>query len=247
MCNRYHPSRAEELAYYRATFGISEPPRGHVGDPLFPRDIGPFGRGVFFRPRRDDGQLEEVAGQWGLIGWFAKAPVPPKQPGKRPILTNNARFETIHKLATYKDPWARGQRCIIPAWSYVEPNWETGKNQWWRFRRADGQPWGMAGMWNTWTDKETGELHESYTMVTLNADHHPLLNRMHRPDPERPATMQDKRAVVPLHPSAFDAWLRGTIEEATAALVLPHVDDYDAGPDGAPPAPPKAPVQQDLL
>lgn len=59
--------------------------------------------------------------------------------------------------------------------------------------------------------------------------------------------MQDKRAVVPLQPSAFDVWLRGTIEEATAALVLPHVDDYDAGPDGAPPVAPKAPVQPDLL
>ncbi len=55
MCNRYHPSRAEELAYYRATLGISEPPRGHVGDPLFPRDIGPFGNGMFIRPRREDG------------------------------------------------------------------------------------------------------------------------------------------------------------------------------------------------
>ncbi|URI11636.1 hypothetical protein MW290_22135 [Aquincola tertiaricarbonis] len=83
--------------------------------------------------------------------------------------------------------------------------------------------------------------------MTLNADHHPRLNRTHRPGPQRPATMQDKRAVVPLHPSAYDVWLRGTIEEAAAALVLPHVDDYDAGPDGAPPAAPKAPVQPDLL
>ena len=40
---------------------------------------------------------------------------------------------------------------------------------WWRFGRADGQPWG-AGLWNTWTDKATGEMVESYTMLTLNAD-----------------------------------------------------------------------------
>lgn len=59
MCNRYHPSRAEELLYYRDAFGIDEPPRGHVG-PLFPRDIGPFGQGVFIRLARDTGQLEQV-------------------------------------------------------------------------------------------------------------------------------------------------------------------------------------------
>jgi putative SOS response-associated peptidase YedK len=98
----------------------------------------------------------------------------------------------------------------------------------------------MAGLWNTWTDKSTGEIHESYTMVTLNADHHPLLRRMHRPDLSRPAHMQDKRAVVPLAPEQFDAWLRGTAEEATAALVLPQPDVYDAGPDAVPAPPPAA-------
>ncbi|MCW7536276.1 SOS response-associated peptidase [Aquabacterium sp. A7-Y] len=210
----------------------------------FARDIGPFGPGVFIRPSREDGNLEEVFGQWGLIGWFAKTPQPAKKPGQRTILTNNARFKTIHKLATYKAPWARGQRCIIPAWSYLEPNWETGKNQWWRFRRPDGQPWGMAGLWNTWIDKETGEVHESYTMVTLNCDDHPLLRRMHRPDPDRPETMQDKRAVVPLHPDAFEIWLRGTVEEAVSALVLPPSESFDAGPDKVSP---KAPPPQSSL
>lgn len=71
-------------------------------------------------------------------------------------------------------------------------------------------------------------------MVTLNADHHPLLRRMHRPDPERPPGQQDKRAVVPLAPWAFDAWLKGTIEEATRALVLPPEDELNAGPDAPP-------------
>lgn len=253
MCNRYHPAAVEKIAYFRMH---GEPPRrdeGHIGDPLFPRDIGPYGRGEFIRPRRgavpaDGPWLEAVAGQWGLIGFFAKQPVPPRVPGRGgPILTNNARVETVAEKPTFRDPWRRGQRCIVPAWSYVEPCWETGRNQWWRFRRADGEPWGLAGLWNTWTDPATGELHESYTMLTVNCDTHPLLRRMHRPDPARPETMQDKRAVVPLAPSSFDAWLRGTIDEAMAALTLPPPEAYDAGPEAvAPPAarprrPPPAP------
>lgn len=43
--------------------------------------------------------------------------------------------------------------------------------------------------------------------------------------------MQDKRAVVPLAPAAFKVWLRGTIEEAAAALQLPSVEVYNAGPE----------------
>ena len=78
--------------------------------------------------------------------------------------------------------------------SFDEPNWETGKNVWWRFRRADGAPWGLAGLWNTWTDKATGEIVESYTMLTLNADAHPLMSRMHKPDPKLGPDQQDKRS-----------------------------------------------------
>ena len=76
--------------------------------------------------------------------------------------------------------------------------------EWWRFRRADGQPWGLAGLWSVWTDKATGDAHESYTMLTLNADAHPLMGRMHKPevDPKTkqklPLERQDKRSVIPI-------------------------------------------------
>ena len=48
------------------------------------------------------------------------------------ILTNNARSETVVSRPTYRAAWAAGQRCLIPAAWYQEPNWETGKNIWWR-------------------------------------------------------------------------------------------------------------------
>lgn len=239
MCNRYRPARGEELAWQMEMDFPSMPTGGHVGDPIrgpvFGKDIGPFGQGAFVRVRRETGALEEVVGQWGLIGWFAKTPQPPKVPGRAPILTNNARFETIATLATYKDPWARGQRCIIPAAWWNEPNWETGRNQWWRLRRSGPHATGLAGIWNTWRDKESGEVVESYSMVTLNADGHSLLSRMHRPDPKRPPHMQDKRAVVPLAPEAFDTWLRAPVDEAVTALVLPPEEAFEAAPEGTTP------------
>ena len=128
--------------------------------------------------------------------------------------------------ASYKQPWARGKRCIIPAASFDEPNWESGKNEWWRFRRADGAPWGLAGLaglWNVWTDKATGEVHESYTMLTINADEH-------KPDSKLGPDQQDKRSVVPIEAHDFDQWLAGTINEARALLKLAPVDLFDAGP-----------------
>ena len=164
-----------------------------------------------------------MVGQWALVPWFAKT-------AKLPYLTVNARFEELAGKASYKLPWARGQRCIIPAAAFFEPCWESGRHVPWVFRRADGQPWGLAGIWNTWTDQETGEVVESYSMLTLNADAHPLMRRMHKPDPKLGPGQQDKRSVVPIEPADVDQWLFGTQAEASALVRLAPVETFDAGP-----------------
>ncbi|MBV6271732.1 SOS response-associated peptidase family protein [Alcaligenaceae bacterium CGII-47] len=114
---------------------------------------------------------ELVLGQWALIPHFAKT-------AKLSYQTNNVRSEELASKASFRQPWLRGQRGIIPASSFDEPCWETGRNVWWRFKRVDGNPWGLAGLWSAWTDLATGEVVESYTMLNINADNHPLMQRM---------------------------------------------------------------------
>lgn len=228
MCNRYEaPPRDAIEREWGASQATQEPWDGV----LFPRGSGPFIRrakdGAGFAP-------ELVVGQWGLIPWFAKEP-------KLKISTNNARSEELADKASYKQPWARGQRCIIPATSFDEPYWGPYDNQfkkceWWRFRRADGLAWGLAGLWSTWTDRATGEVHESYSMLTINADGHPLMGRMHKNelDPRTkeplPLAEQDKRSVVPIEPSDYAQWLTGTHQDAAALLQVPSLEIFNAGP-----------------
>lgn len=187
---------------------------------VFPRAPGPFIRRA---ADASDAQRELVIGQWGLIPWFAKT-------AKLTYSTNNARFEEIETKASFKHPWQHGKRCIIPATSFDEPNWESGKNVWWSFRRADGLPWGLAGLCNTWTDKSTGEICESYTMLTLNADAHPLMSRMHKPDPKLAPDKQDKRSVVSIELQDVDQWFHGTPDEARQLVRLTPVELFSAGP-----------------
>jgi putative SOS response-associated peptidase YedK len=219
MCTRYiSPETADIERHWHV--GRDKAWRGVQ---LFPRSMGPF-----IRAARDstDPRREFVIGQWGLIPWFAKT-------AKLPYATVNARFEEITSKASYKDPWRYGKRCIIPAESFDEPNWETGKNVWWRFRRADGAPWGLAGLWNTWTDKDSGEVVESYTMLTINADPHPLMSRMHKPDPKLGPDQQDKRSVVAIELDDVDQWLYSPIEEASKLIRLSPVEAFAAGPVSA--------------
>lgn len=73
-----------------------------------------------------------------------------------------------------------------------------------QFRRADGDPSGLAGFCNTSINKTTGEVHESYTMLTINADDHPLMRHMYKPAPKAPMDRQSKRSVIPLEAEDFD-------------------------------------------
>lgn len=81
-------------------------------------------------------------------------------------------------------------------------------------------------------------------MVTINCNHHPLLSRMHKPEVDEhgaalPMEQQDKRAVVPLLPAAWDAWLHGTPTEAAAVLTLPPEDAFATEIEGQAVPPPE--------
>src|SRR5438067_1172255 len=144
MCNRYHPTRAEILQrQWEFDFSRVEP---------WQPCLGPRGRGPFIRLKKDSAQPELVVGIWALIGDDYKKAI---NLGR---MTNCARFEEITEKVTYAGPWARAQRCLIPAERFDYPNWESGKNTWWTLRRADGLPWYLAGIWNTWTDPGSGEV-----------------------------------------------------------------------------------------
>lgn len=216
MCNVYRPP---ETAQLHRVFDVD--PAGMT----WPGSVHPRAQGPFIRRAKDDSgySRELVVGQWALIPPWAKEP-------KLKFSTNNARSEELADKASFREVWKRGQRCIIPAMDFDEPNWETGKNQWWRFKRADGDPWALAGLWNTWMDRTSGDVFESYTMLTINADSHPLMSRMHKSDPKLPPDQQDKRSVIPIEMHDIDKWLAGTVQEARTLLTLAMVDVFDSTP-----------------
>lgn len=212
MCNLYHMAPRDHVERHFRTLL----PEGYRE-----AAVGPYNQGLILR--RAGAALQPLMAQWGMIAPGSKA----RRPDSRAILTNNARAESIASRPTYRDAWRRGQRCLIPCAWYQEPNWETGKNIWWRMRRADGAPWALGGIWSEWTDPASGEIVPSFTMITINCDGHPLLGRLHKPDPQLPADAQDKRSVVPLEPEDWDRWLDGDEAAARALLRVPPADVFD--------------------
>lgn len=226
MCNLYAPTGPQKISM-----------RFAVGAPVQPyaATVAPLRPGPIVLPGR------ALVAQWGLIPPHSPTRRP-ATPDGRPLSTNNARRERLATAPTFRGAWSKGQRCIIPADSFDEPNWSSGKNLWWRFWRADGEPWALAGIWSEWTDPQTGELVPSFSMITQNCDGHPVLGLMHKPDPRLPPEQQDKRAVVPLEQADWDQWLGGTTAQAEALIRVPDVDLLRHGP-----ADPAARAQSSLL
>jgi putative SOS response-associated peptidase YedK len=212
MCNLYAAPSPEQLSL---DFGVPTPTQGQLWAPT----IAPLKPGPFIPAM---GAMR--VGQWGMIppGSPTRKPTHPRT--GRPLSTNNARREGLERAMTYRGPWKAGQRCLIPAVSFDEPYWGTGKNIWWRFWRADGKAWALAGIWAEWTDPATGEVVASHSMITQNCDAHPLLRLMHRPDPRMPPDQQDKRAVVPVEREDWEQWLTGTQEQSEQLIRLPAIE-----------------------
>ena len=61
-------------------------------------------------------------------------------------------------------------------------------------------------------------------MLTVNADTHPLMRRMHKPDPKYGPDDQDKRSVVAIEYANADLWLSGNREEARQLVAPPSMD-----------------------
>jgi hypothetical protein len=109
-------------------FGV-ERDRDEVPHDVFPTGLAPFIR------RTEGGSGNKVVsdGAFGLLPFFAKEIAYGRK-------TYNARSETVAKLSSFRDAWRRGQRCIIPAESIFEPNWETGKAVRWRISQHGDVP-----------------------------------------------------------------------------------------------------------
>lgn len=211
MCSNYEPvTRADRLL---AFFGVARPEGRQTVPEIFPLGMAPFIRA------HEDGSGNRVVedGHFGLLPHFAKE----LAYGRR---TYNARSETVATLPSFRDAWRRGQRCIVPAEAVHEPCWESGKAERWRVQQPGAVPLGIAGIYARWRAPADGRWMYTFAMLTVNADGHPVYQRLHRPG-------EEKRMVAILDPAEFDRWLQCPPAEALGMCQQWH------GPLEAYPAP----------
>jgi hypothetical protein len=78
------------------------------------------------------------------------------------------------------------------------------------------------------TDEASGDIHESYIMLTINADAHPLFAGMHMPDSNLVPNRRGNRSVITVSREGVYPWLYWTIEGALNLLRLKPAEHFDA-------------------
>ncbi|EOC99595.1 SOS response-associated peptidase [Caldisalinibacter kiritimatiensis] len=123
--------------------------------------------------------------KWGFAPSFTKR------------LIINARSETVDKKPTFRDSFIR-RRCIIPANGFFE--WENNENKSIkrRIRLKDNSIFSIAGIYNTFKDKN-GEYFEAFTILTTEANKD--ISRIHN------------RIPVIIHKDKEDMWLDHDIKD----------------------------------
>jgi putative SOS response-associated peptidase YedK len=188
MCGRFVITSAPEAL--RRLFGYIDqpnfPPRYNVA-PTQPVPVVIVGSGARqFRLMR-----------WGLIPAWVKDP-------RNFALLINARAETVLDKPAFKNAFRR-RRCLIPADGYYEWSQSESRKRPYFIHARDDQPFGFAGLAETWIGPNGEELDTVAILTTAaNAE----------------LTVLHPRVPVTIAPGDFDRWLDCTHEDAGDAMAL---------------------------
>lgn len=205
MSTQYECLKSADL--YAEAFGIA-PPGTLPGKEVWPRQ-----QGLFIRKAQAEGEvatagaepslvMELVQGQFGLVPTWVKSTSDAKLRSTKLAVT---RYETMSTATPTRETWLKGQRCIIPMQAFLEDDWRSGKAVPTRIARVDGKPMGVAGLWEHWA--KDGESITSFTLLTVNANSHALMNRYGQ-------NGNEKRMPAILNEGAWAAWLSAPIDKA---------------------------------
>jgi len=119
---------------------------------------------------------------WGLIPTWAKEPAIQKH-------NLNARVETVSEKPSFKN--SVNKRCLVIANGYFEWEWLDPKGkikQKYEIGLPNEELFAFAGLYSHWVNKDTGEIKNTFTIVTTEAN--PLLAEMHNTKKRMPIILK---------------------------------------------------------
>ena len=119
--------------------------------------------------------------------------------------TYNARTESVAEKPSFRNAWKYSKFCLIPVQEFYEPKYINGKSHWYTIKRKDDQPFTVAAIYDDAEIRDSKV--RSFSMLTINSDHHPFMKQFHAPDDE-------KRSIIVIPEEYRNDWLNVDREHA---------------------------------
>ena len=205
MCTNFTPTKNAQ--WVREKLGLSLP--SEYPEESYPGFLSP----IALKSQKSQRVACGLA-RFGLIPSWAKD-------DKISRHTYNARSETAAVKPSYRAAWQQRQFGLVLVDNFYEPSYQSGKAVRWRIGLASGDPFGIACLWDRWTDPSSGELVVSFSMLTVNADDHPVMKQFHKPGDE-------KRTPVIIRQDLHDAWLSADTDQAAELMSWKYMPEIEA-------------------
>lgn len=160
MCGRFAltDDEAALMAFLGFVDGGPFPPRYNIA-PTQPIAI----------VRHQHGARRFALVRWGLVPSWVENP-------KQFSLLINARAEGIIEKPSFKNA-TRYRRCLVPASGFYEWRRRGGEKQPYWVRPRSGGPIAFAGLWETWSDRDGGEIDSACIVTPMPTPPRPLFTR----------------------------------------------------------------------
>ncbi len=133
--------------------------------------------------------------QWGFIPPFTKDFEDAK---KRMNQTLNARGETVFNLPSFKNS-IKSKRCLVIIDGYYEWRTISGRKYPYFIYLKNKEPFALAGIYNDWLNIKTGEIINSFSIITTHAN--PLMIKIHNSKMRMPLILAEENEKEWINPN----------------------------------------------
>lgn len=109
----------------------------------------------------ESGAVELVPMRWWLTPFWSDGP-------STRYSMFNAKSETAHKSPAFREP-LRKRRCVVPVSGFYEWVRTSGQKLPYYIHSTEHEGLLLAGLWDRWVSQETGEVLESFAVLTAAA------------------------------------------------------------------------------
>lgn len=154
---------------------------------------------------------------WGLIPFWTKNEA---SADKIRRMTINARADTLFNKPSFREPIMK-KRCLVPSTGYFEWRHEGSRKIPYYIYLKDEEIFSMAGIYDSWFDKETGI--EYYTFSIITTDTNSLTDYIHNTKHRMPTILSKEDEAKWLEPNLQKTEIASFLKPYNADLMDAYI------------------------